>query len=304
MNRITEITKRDIYDLFRDGYVEDDLFATKVEYPYYGRLEEIEFLSRLYDLESMPSYDSRYSNARGDIIQHTVNNYDFPYCWVFQDDRFELKDGSDETFLKFLCEIFHPLVRDERKEWEKFFNKVNELIRADGYELYIKQRISGRAEYGYRLCGADVVNMMNKDAIKDLIDEFKSGLIAKATNGDLDEREYKRCRDILLKVPELKEHIPSFIKSNHTARDFRSYMQGKEQHYADRRRVITEQMNSLAELLEIDTDPFMKMQAYEKKDEIGSGGYGTVYRYHNECLDMDFAVKMYDPIFVSPEEQI
>ena len=109
---------------------------------------------------------------------------------------------------------------------------------------------------------------MDNLKIKDLIDEFKSGLIAKATNGDLDEREYKRCRDILLKVPELKEHIPSFIKSNHTARDFRSYMQGKEQHYADRRRVISEQMNSLAELLEIDTDPFMKMQAYEKRMKL------------------------------------
>ena len=175
MNRITEITKRDIYELFRDGYTEpDDIFSFIIEYPYYGRLEEIEFLSRLYDLEKMQSNDSRYSNARGDIIQHTVNNDDFPYCWVFQDDRFELNNGSDETFLKFLCEIFHPLVRDEKKEWEKFFNKVNELIRIDGYELYVKQRISGRAEYGYRLCGEDVADMMDKDAIKDLSDEFKS----------------------------------------------------------------------------------------------------------------------------------
>jgi len=32
--------------------------------------------------------------------------------------------------------------------------------------------------------------------------------------------------------------------------------------------------------------------------------FGTVYRYYNECLDMDFAVKIYEPIFISTEEQI
>ena len=117
MNRITEITKRDVYELFRDGYIAEDFFTTeRVEYPYYGRLEEIEFLERLYDLENMESNDPRHSHAKEDIIRHTINNDDFPYCWIFQDDRFELKKGSDETFLRFICEIFHPLVRDEKKK--------------------------------------------------------------------------------------------------------------------------------------------------------------------------------------------
>ena len=50
MNRLTEITKRDIYELFRDGCTVEDLFHTEnVQYPYYGRLEEIDFLERLYD---------------------------------------------------------------------------------------------------------------------------------------------------------------------------------------------------------------------------------------------------------------
>ena len=29
MNRITEITKRDVYELFRDGYIEEDFFVTE-----------------------------------------------------------------------------------------------------------------------------------------------------------------------------------------------------------------------------------------------------------------------------------
>lgn len=78
-NRITGITKRDILELFRDGMEAEDLFETLiVTYPYYGRLEELDFLSRLYDLNAMESNDSRFLNAYGDIWQHTVNNDDYP----------------------------------------------------------------------------------------------------------------------------------------------------------------------------------------------------------------------------------
>lgn len=304
MNRLTEITKRDIYDLFHDGYIEEDYFSSvEVKYLYHGRLEEIEFLERLYDLENMPSNDPRYSNAKGDIIQHTINNYDFPDCWVFKDARFGLYNGSDEIFLKFICEIFHPLVRDEKKKWEQFFERVNGLIRADGYELYVKNYISGRAEYGYRLCGAEVVELMDKNTIIDLIDEFKIGLVAKATNGDISEKDYKRCRDIIMQVPQLKAHIPVFIKNNRTAHDFRSYMQEYDQHYAGRRELINNQMDELVIKLENDNDPFMEMQEYTQLELLGSGGFGSVYRYHNNCLEMDFAVKIYEPVFVSQEEQ-
>lgn len=126
------------------------MFITeKIKYPYYGRFEEIDFLERLYDLENMQSNDSRHENAKGDIIRHTINNDDYLYCWVFQDDRFGLRNGTDETFLRFICEIFHPLVGDEKKQWELFLGKVNSLIREDGYELYVKDYISGREVYDY-----------------------------------------------------------------------------------------------------------------------------------------------------------
>lgn len=110
MNRITEITKRDILDLFQNGLEIDEFFQTRtVTYNYYGRLEEIDFLKRLYDLERMPSFDSRFANAEQDIWQHTVNNDDYPYCLVFEDKRFNLQDGSDEVYLKFLCIDFQNL---------------------------------------------------------------------------------------------------------------------------------------------------------------------------------------------------
>lgn len=77
-----------------------------MKYPYYGRLDEIDFLARLYNLDEMESSDSRYLNAREDIWQHTVNNADYPFCWVFEDERFSLKVGSDEVYLRFMCEVF------------------------------------------------------------------------------------------------------------------------------------------------------------------------------------------------------
>ena len=50
MNNITEITKRDIFDLFQKGYIESCGFLDDqhVSYPYHGRLSEIDFLKKLY----------------------------------------------------------------------------------------------------------------------------------------------------------------------------------------------------------------------------------------------------------------
>lgn len=152
MNRITEITKRNILDLFQNGLEIDEFFQTRtVTYNYYGRLEEIDFLKRLYDLERMPSFDSRFANAEQDIWQHTVNNDDYPYCWVFEDKRFNLQDGSDEVYLKFLCEVFHPAVRYDKGYWKEFLVAINKLLQNDGYEIYPAEKISNRDVYGWRI---------------------------------------------------------------------------------------------------------------------------------------------------------
>lgn len=122
----------------------------RINYVYYGRLSEIEFLNRIYDLNSLPSYDDRFENAERDIWQHTVNNDDFEDGWVFEDDRFELQNGEDEVLLKFLCAVFHPAVRDEKGYWKDFLDEINGLLRNDGYELYSESKISGRDVYGWR----------------------------------------------------------------------------------------------------------------------------------------------------------
>ncbi len=74
--KITEITRRDIIDEMMRQHID-----------WFGRLEDIQFLSRLYDLEKLPSYDSRYKDMLGDIRQHRVNNYDWENDWVLNDEK-------------------------------------------------------------------------------------------------------------------------------------------------------------------------------------------------------------------------
>lgn len=153
MKCITEITKRDLSELFKIGYVDSSNWLDnnqRIFYCYYGCINEIDFLKRLYPLDQMPSLDERYENAEMDIWQHTINNDDFPFCWIFEDERFPLKNGSDEELLKFLCEIFHPAVRNEKGYWKEYLIKINSLLRADGYELYERERISNRFVYSWR----------------------------------------------------------------------------------------------------------------------------------------------------------
>lgn len=152
MNRISEITKRDIQKMFKNGMEIVELWdPKKVTYPYHGELDEIDFLKRIYNLEDMISEDPRYSNAEEDIWQHTKNNDDYADCWVFEDDRFQLMNGDDRNYLRFICEIFHPAVRYEGGYWKEFLNEINKLLKYDGYELYVIDQISNRDIYDWKL---------------------------------------------------------------------------------------------------------------------------------------------------------
>jgi hypothetical protein len=152
MHNITEITRRDIFDLFQKGYVESNwlLGDQHISYSYHGRLSEIDFLKKIYPLDNMASTDERFENAEGDIWQHTVNNDDWESDWVFNDDRFELLKGNDRFLIDFLCAVFHPENRDEQGYWLSYLEKINKKLRADGYELYECDKISQRSVYSWR----------------------------------------------------------------------------------------------------------------------------------------------------------
>lgn len=157
MKRISEITRRDIIEVIINGftYFDEDEWPWNPEekravMPYYGRLDEVAFLKRLYRLDELPSHDSRYKNASGDISCH-VKFGDYDNGWIFCDERFCLSNADeDEPLLRLMCEMLHPVVRDERGPWKKYLDKFNELLNCDGYELYPSQTVSGRSIYAFR----------------------------------------------------------------------------------------------------------------------------------------------------------
>jgi hypothetical protein len=141
--RITKITRRDIADA---------IMVERVNWG--GRLEEPEFLARIFDLNSLPSTDSRFSNAAGDIWQHRVNNPDdWEDDWFFYDRRFNLMGCDDEIFLRFLCETVHPVVRADVTEAERLCQLYNSFLKNDGFQLVERTRISGKPVYVGRHIG-------------------------------------------------------------------------------------------------------------------------------------------------------
>lgn len=135
---ITEITRRNIFDEIERKIV------------WTGRLDEIDFLKRLFDLESLPSFDDRFNNAQEDIWQHRVNNpEDWSDDWIFNDPRFDLLNCPDERFLLFLCEMVHPVVRPDIEEVVCVVDMLNGYLAEDGWTIVEEQRISGRPVFTY-----------------------------------------------------------------------------------------------------------------------------------------------------------
>ena len=151
MNRISEVTKRDIKDIFSDGIEIYEFLDTRtLKYYFCGRLSEVDFLNRLFNLKDLPSLDTRYKNAEEEISYHSFND-DYSYDWIFCDRRFGLMSCNDEDYLRFICEIFHPAVRKEEAEWNIILDQVNHCLRNDGYEIYPYKKISNKDTFSWRI---------------------------------------------------------------------------------------------------------------------------------------------------------
>ena len=133
---IPEATRRDIFDVLRIRDVD-----------WHGRLDEVEFLGRLWNVDELPSHDSRFENAAADIWQHRVNNLDWDRDWVFADARFNLFECSDDLFMRFIAETVHPAVRTDAREAEELVGEFNEHLRHAGWQLASGPSIAGRPTY-------------------------------------------------------------------------------------------------------------------------------------------------------------
>lgn len=180
---------------------------------WYGQLDDVEFLSRLFDLQQLPSTDSRFKDAAGDIWQHRINNDDWENEWVFNDSRFQLIDGSAEQFLRFLCEVVHPVVRPDRDEALKSVLHFNDQLRPAGWEIYEEERIAGRPRFSYRQLSRNSSRAVMR--ARTVADALNAGWMAK----EIERLEHAVERDPALAIGTAKELVETCCKSILTKRE-------------------------------------------------------------------------------------
>lgn len=127
-----------------------------------GRMDLTDFLGLTWDLEAMPSTDSRFKTAAGDIWQHMINNDDWSYSYLFV-TYLGLVDGPDEQLLRFLEHVVHPTVRTS-EEQPKYIAFINSYLAKEGFELRLRDEIAGFQVYRAAKIGAEV-----SDKVKNII---------------------------------------------------------------------------------------------------------------------------------------
>ncbi len=195
-NKITVVTRRNIAD---------ELHVNQLWYN--GRLDEPDFLCRLYDLKELPSRDYRYKNAYDDIYQHMVMNTDWQLDWIFTDTRFNLMHASDEEYLRFLSETLHPAVRKDEAEILTIQEIFNNHLEADGFEIIQTSEISGNPVFEGRQRVIGKSHLIAKKA------EIKKYLNTEYVNNKINLMNEAVTRDTDLAIGTAKELIETACKS-------------------------------------------------------------------------------------------
>jgi very-short-patch-repair endonuclease len=147
-----------ISQLTRDNLIDELILFGYI----HGKLELTDFLKRVWDIDSMPSTDRRYSSATGDIWKHLVANDDWTYEYLFK-TYLRITEETDEVFCKFLEQIVHPLVRNS-DEVDGYVEIINKHLNRDGFKIEISEYMSG-----YPIYKVIKINSGVKSNVKNLI---------------------------------------------------------------------------------------------------------------------------------------
>ncbi|WP_051540157.1 hypothetical protein [Clostridium ihumii] len=110
-----------------------DKLIKELGYGIFGKIDMIDFLKRIWDLDNMSSSDWRFKNASGDIWQHMENNDDWDLYYLLN-TYIGLNRCDISIFLKFLEQIVHPIVREEDEQLQ-IINEIDSYLIRDGYKL-------------------------------------------------------------------------------------------------------------------------------------------------------------------------
>ncbi len=125
----------------------------------------------------------------GDVHLHRENFSDWGgEDWIYDDGRLDLMGCPDETLLRFLAEMVHPLVRPDQEKVTGIVDLVNRFLVRDGYQLEVASVISGKrifagvATIGQQAAGTDdarrVADDMASDHVAGQVTRMKASIVS------------------------------------------------------------------------------------------------------------------------------
>ncbi|MEI7298544.1 abortive infection family protein [Paraburkholderia tropica] len=134
------------------------------------------------------------------------------YCWVDVDNGSLTVDGPAETFLRFLCEVVHPIVRSTREESIKLVSMFNEQLRRADWDIYEIERIAGRPRYDFRRAAHTSRRAVTR--ARTVADALDAGWMAK----EIERLEHAVELDPALAIGTAKELVETCCKTILTKR--------------------------------------------------------------------------------------
>jgi len=137
--------------------------------------------------------------------------------------------------------------------------------------------------------------------IIELLARFKDGIIEAVTKntGWFEDDEYRNTRKLIMGYPGLRDLAPGWL---HIATTLQSViievrrLAGRESGSWDRaREIVADGLSPMIDALL--TSEIAANRNLERLDRLGGGGFGEVYRYRNNLIGVEFAVKVLDPAF-------
>lgn len=65
--------------------------------------------------------------------------------------------------MRFLVEIFHPEVRDDKHKWRELLKRINNLLYPDGYKIVAVDKLSRRDIYGWKATKRELTHITDKE---------------------------------------------------------------------------------------------------------------------------------------------
>lgn len=124
-NKITTTTRLQLIEEFSDQNM-----------GVFGRCEPIEFLKRIWPIETMPAIDSRHETAVGDIETHFLQFKDWNLRYLLK-NYFRFLTLPDDVVIHFIEQTVHPDVR-KLSEQNSFALLINQYLNHDGLQLSLE----------------------------------------------------------------------------------------------------------------------------------------------------------------------